>query len=187
MRHEWIQMNLKSLDRWKVKNRGKFWGMTPFTVDWQWREDWVQQLWAQEGCKCNGYMKFIFPFRFKSYARVGSDDFKIGWRYYEDLEAFTWILKCNVVFYVEIIYVIAYFMLWMLILFCWIISFWFLPLILLCIRYKNASTDKFRRCISDLKKTQLIVGVFMGAGRPTNPLIQSNPTHKLPKLIHLPA
>lgn len=50
-------------------------------------------------------MEYDFMFLNKSFDRGGSHNFKIDRRYFEDVEASTWILKCNVSFYVNITYV----------------------------------------------------------------------------------
>lgn len=69
-------------------------------------KDWVQQIWAQDATKCKGYVEYVFPFRNKSSAHVGSNDFNIGRRYSEDVEASAWVFKFNITFDVELIYVI---------------------------------------------------------------------------------
>lgn len=61
---------------------------------------------VQDARGCKSYVEYIFPFQNKSSTRVGSDDFKTGRRYSEDVKASTCILKCNVAFYVELMYVI---------------------------------------------------------------------------------
>ena len=50
-------------------------------------------------------MEYVFLFRNKSSAQVGSDATKIGRRYSEDVQASIEILKCNIIVYVEIIIV----------------------------------------------------------------------------------
>lgn len=55
-----------------------------------------------------------------------------------------------------------------------------------CIIYFKDNTSTFLICIGTTREnTKLRLWVFMGAGELTNPLTQTEPTHKLLEPIHL--
>lgn len=97
--------NTKCIISYLTKIIDYFWNSSTVHRQLTTKERFSQQLWAQEGCRCKGYMEYLFPFQNKRSDRGGSRDFKISQRYCEDVEASTRILKCNVWFYVNITYV----------------------------------------------------------------------------------
>lgn len=81
-----------------------------FILNWQWWEDTVQGVQAEDGWRFNYYVHYISLLQNIKFNRAGCKDFEIDWRYSKDVETSYLSMKYIVRFTLTIIYVMFHFL-----------------------------------------------------------------------------